>query len=187
MTVDDIEELAAINAGDEEAMQRFFYRHATTVYRYVLSRTQDQTLATDILDVVMLVVWQQAGSYQKKASISSWLIGIARHKLLDHFRREKRHHHDELDETSADDSPLSDQLVAAAQNREWVKHCISHLNQLQREMIHLAFYEDMAYPEIARILNCPTGTVKSRMYHARKALRLCLERFAGRGTIHAIT
>ena len=119
--------------------------------------------------------------------MSTWLIGIARHKLIDHYRRERRHEHDELDEGATDPQPVSEQLVAAAQHADWVKHCIEGLGGLQRDIVHLAFYSDMAYPEIAEVVECPVGTVKSRMFHAREALRQCLERLAGEDAAHAFT
>jgi RNA polymerase sigma-70 factor (ECF subfamily) len=187
MNEDDNMLLTAIVAGDEKAMQQFFNRYANDVYRYVMSRCGDSPLASDILNLVMLEVWRQADTFQARSKVTTWLIGIARHKLIDHYRREKRHIHDELDETMPDTTAISEQLVTAAQNADWVKHCLEHLGQRQREIIHLAFYADMAYPEIAKIIECPVGTVKSRMFHARQALRDCLNKLAGGEAAHVFS
>lgn len=176
--------LTAVAAGDEKAMQRFFNRYANDIYRYVMGRCGDASLAGDILNVVMLEVWRQADRFDGRSKVTTWLIAIARHKLIDHYRREQRHRHDELDEAIPDPTPASEQMVAAAQNADWVKHCIEHLGDLQRDIVHLAFYADMAYPEIADIIECPVGTVKSRMFHAREALRRCLDQLAGGDAAH---
>lgn len=183
--VDDT--FAAIVRGDEKAMQVFFNQHANEVYRYVLGRCGDATVAGDILNTVMLDVWRQAERFQGRSKVSTWLIGIARHKLIDHYRKERRHEHDELDAALEDTTPVSEQVIDAAHHADWVRHCIDRLGDLQRDIVHLAFYADMAYPEIAEIVDCPVGTVKSRMFHAREALRRCLEKLAGEDTAHAFT
>ncbi len=187
MSENDKTLLTAIAAGDEKAMQRFFNLYANNVYRYVLSRCGDNNLASDILNLVMLEVWRQADAFQARSKVTTWLIGIARHKLIDHYRKEKRHVHDELNETIPDGAPVSEQLVNAAQNAKWVKHCLENIGRTQREIIHLAFYADMAYPEIAEIIECPVGTVKSRMFHARQALRNCLNKLAGGEAAHVFS
>jgi len=187
MSDSDSDLLAAIANGDEKAMQTFFNRYANDVYRYVMARSSDTALAGDILNIVMLDVWRQADRFQGRSKVTTWLIGIARHKLIDHYRRERRHDHDELDESTSDPQPVSEQVVAAAQHADWVKHCIEGLGAMQRDIVHLAFYADMAYPEIAEVVECPVGTVKSRMFHAREALRQCLERLAGEDAAHAFT
>lgn len=184
MSADDTTLLAGIASGDEKAMQQFFNLYANDVYRYVMSRCADSNLAADILNLVMLEAWRQAEAFRARSKTTTWLIGIARHKLIDHYRKEKRHVHDELNEAIPDNQPVSEQLVTAAQNAEWVKHCLEHIGSTQREIIHLAFYADMAYPEIAEIIECPVGTVKSRMFHAREALRRCLDKLAGGEAAH---
>ncbi|HEC20710.1 MAG TPA: sigma-70 family RNA polymerase sigma factor [Gammaproteobacteria bacterium] len=183
--MNDNEMLETIAAGDEKAMQRFFMQYANDVYRFLMGRCGDSTLASDILNAVMLDVWRQADRFQGRSKVTTWLMGIARHKLIDHYRREQRHQHEALDVTmSIDPAPVSEQLVAAAQHADWVKHCIERLGGLQRDIVHLAFYQDMAYPEIAEIVECPVGTVKSRMFHAREALRRCLEKLGGEEVAH---
>lgn len=177
--------LAAIAGGDEQAMQRFFTQYANDVYRFVMARCGDNHLAGDILNVVMLDVWRQADRFQGRSKVSTWLLGIARHKLIDHYRREQRHQHDELDAATIDPAPPSEQAIDAAHHAEWVKRCLDGLGGLQRDIVHLAFYRDMAYPEIAEIVECPVGTVKSRMFHAREALRRCLEKLSGQEGAHA--
>jgi len=69
-----------------------------------------------------------------------------------------------------------DEIVAAAQYRRSVKTCLESLPDPQREVVHLAFFEDLSYTEIAGLLDRPPGTVKTRMYHAKLNLKKCLQK-----------
>lgn len=169
---------------DEQAMRHFYNQYSDQVYSYVLSRCGDTFIAWEILNEVMLDVWRQAESFQGRSKVTTWLIGIARHKLVDHYRKENRHQHDFLDEAIPDPTPISEQVLETAQQSEWVKSCINKLVGVHREILHLTFYSDLSYHEIADIIDCPVGTVKSRMFHARELLRRCLESQSNRRNHH---
>jgi sigma-70-like protein len=101
-----------IAAGSKPAMQALFARHRTCVYRWLLRFVSNETLAEDLLSEVFLNVWRQAGRFQRRSSVSTWLMSIARHKALSARRR--RTEGAELDEkieaTIAD--PANDPEVA---------------------------------------------------------------------------
>jgi RNA polymerase sigma-70 factor, ECF subfamily len=101
-----------IAAGSKPAMQALFARHRTYVYRWLLRFVSNETLAEDLLSEVFLDVWRQAGRFQCRSSVSTWLMSIARHKALSARRR--RTEGAELDEkieaTIAD--PANDPEVA---------------------------------------------------------------------------
>lgn len=169
-------QLAAIASGDEKAMQSFFHQYSNDVYRYLMSRCKDEVIASDVLNDVMMNVWRQSARFEGRSRISTWLISVARNKLVDYYRKERRHTHDELDESIPDDVAVNEQEISAVQQSELLKSCIDKLVDIQREIVHLTFYSDLAYHDVAEIIQCPVGTVKSRMYHAREALRKCLLR-----------
>ena len=75
-----------------------------------------------------------------------------------------------------DDAPDPHKTLEAFQDAERVRTCIEGLNEVQKSAIHLAFYEDLSYSQIAEIENCPTGTVKTRIMAAKAALMRCLQR-----------
>lgn len=168
--------MTRIAAGDEKAMKQFFDQHADTIYRYVLTRCSEESIAAEILNEVMLDVWRKPHTYEGRAKISTWLIGIARHKLLDHYRRNKRHDADELDDAMEDDSPTAACAINAQQHANYLHECLDKLTSNHKEIVHLAFFEDMAYPEIAEIAKLPVGTIKSRIFHAKEKLRQCVQR-----------
>src|SRR6266571_430295 len=76
-----------IAAGNKLAMQVLFARHHVRVYRFVLRLVKDQTLAEDLVSEVFLDVWRQAGRFEARSAVSTWLLAIARFKALSALRR----------------------------------------------------------------------------------------------------
>ena len=96
--------LSASPAGDKLAMQALFARHRTPVYRWLYRLVGSETLAEDLLSDVFFDVWQQAGRYQGRAALSTWLLSIARFKALSARRRRIDAPLDETIETTVADS-----------------------------------------------------------------------------------
>ena len=172
--------LDRIAGGDESALADFYHAFEGPVYRFVLSRLNDSFEAADIVNDVMMEVWRNAGRFEGRSKVSTWVFGIARHKTIDRLRKRRPGHADELDENLEDES-VADPIdcLAAAENAAFVKHCLGELSAAHREVVHLAFFEDLSYFEIASIAGCPEGTVKTRMFHAKKGLQRCLQRLMG--------
>ena len=121
---------------------------------------------------------RNAGRFEKRSKASTWVFGIARFKILDILRAQGKHMHEDVDPNMPDeDSTSACEHVAAIEDAEALRHCLDDLTAAQREVVHFAFFQDMHYDDIATVTACPTGTVKSRMFHARQALRQCLEAF----------
>ena len=190
--------LTRIAAGDEQAMQALYrigadwseithmlYRkHADALYRFALQRLDEPAEAADVLHDVMLEVWRKADRFEGRSRVRTWLFGIAHHKVIDRLRRLGRAREHEASDTEPDAEadeqadPASDTLAAtaAAAQADWVRHCLQRLADIHRQVMHLAFYEDFSCTEIAQALGCPPGTVKTRLMHARKHMKRCLER-----------
>ena len=169
--------LDRIAAGDEAALADFYRLFEARIYRFAQARLNDPFSAADILNEVMLEVWKQAGRFQGRSKLSTWLLGITRYKVLDRLRQRQRNPvQQELDDRLPDESPSHEAVIAGAQDAERLRHCLDRLPESQREVMHLAFFEDLGYREIAALVDCPEGTVKSRVYHAKEALKRCLSR-----------
>ena len=172
--------LERIAAGDEQAMQRFYQDWSRPVYRFALRRLDEPADAADLLHEVMLDVWRKAGQFEGRSRVRTWLFGIAHHKVLDRLRRlgRVRDREDLETEPGAQPDTRCDTLAAAAaaSHAGWVKHCLEALAGIHRQVLHLAFYEELSCSEIAGILGCPPGTVKTRLMHARNNMKRCLER-----------
>lgn len=174
--------LAAIAGGDESSMEELYGMYEKDVYAFARSRLDDPHAAADVVNEVMLTAWRSADRFRGGSKVRTWLLGIANNKILDLLRRRGRHVHDELDERLVDDSAqVGERIVAAAQHSHSVMTCLKALTDRHRQVVHLAFFEDLSYGEIAEIVDCPAGTVKTRMYHAKLSLKRCLERMGLNG------
>ena len=96
--------VARIAAGDKLAMQVLFARHRTPVYRWLLRFVGNETVAEDLLSDVFFDVWQQAGRFEGRAAVTTWLLSIARFKALSARRRRTDAELDETIETTVADS-----------------------------------------------------------------------------------
>lgn len=177
--------LAEIASGSEAALVELFRAFEGRIFAFAQSRLNDPAFSSDLVSEVMVEVWKKADSFEGRSAVSTWILGIARNRLMDEIRRRGRRHFDELDETTPDDESVdAPAALAAADDAGHVEECMGRLNEAQREAVHLAFYEDLTYGEIAELAGCPEGTVKTRIYHAKKALQRCLQGF-GLGPSHA--
>ena len=93
-----------IAAGDKLAMQALFARHRASVYRWLLRFVGNETVAEDLLSHVFFDVWQQAGRFEGRAAVTTWLLSIARFKALSARRRRTDAELDETIEATVADS-----------------------------------------------------------------------------------
>jgi RNA polymerase sigma-70 factor (ECF subfamily) len=156
-------------------MHQFFITYSDDVYRYLISRCSDELIANDILNQVMMTVWNGSSKFEGRSKLTTWLISIARCKLIDHYRRESKHNHDEINDDMSGSYSDDGEGVEHKEQNAILRTCVDKLVEIQREIVHLTFYSDMNYHEIANVIECPVGTVKSRMYHARESMRQCIE------------
>jgi RNA polymerase sigma-70 factor (ECF subfamily) len=176
LETDDHSLIQHIAAGSEQAMNQFFQRHHQSVYTFALRRLNEPADAADVLNDVMLQVWRGADRFAGQSKVTTWLLGIANHKIMDIYRKRKRHDHEELDHACEDQHSTNEGFdISLAQDAAMVKHCMDRLSDAHREVVHLTFFEDMSYPDIAEVVGCPPGTVKTRMMHAKKNLKRCLQ------------
>jgi RNA polymerase sigma-70 factor, ECF subfamily len=172
--------LARIAQGSEAALKDFYHAYHGRVYAFALRRLNDSADAADVLNEVMLEVWRKAERFEGRSQPLTWVLGIAHHKVLDSLRRRKAHLNEDdagLDQL-ADEGPTAGDALAGAQDAERLRRCLEELSDAHRQVVHLAYFEDLPYPEIADIVDCPVGTVKTRMFHAKQLLKRCLGRAA---------
>ena len=174
-----IDLLQKIAEGQQSALEAFYQLYEPRVYRYALSRLNDSFEAADTLNEVMMEVWKYAQRFEGRSKVSTWLLGITHHKVYDRLRKRKKTNlQDDIDDFSnqlVDDNEIHmEQVIAGADDAKMIQNCMNKLSSNHREVIHLAFYEDLHYQEIAEVSSCPEGTVKTRVFHAKQALKKCL-------------
>jgi RNA polymerase sigma-70 factor, ECF subfamily len=163
--------IGRIASGDRLAMQVLFARHHVRVYRFVLRLVSDPTLAEDLISEVFLDVWRQAGRFEARSAVSTWLLAIARFKALSALRKKPEA---ELSEEMAEAiEDISDTPEAALQKKdkgEVLRECLKKLSPEHREVIDLVYYHEKSVEEVAEVVGIPENTVKTRMFYARKRL-----------------
>ena len=163
--------IGRIATGDKVAMQVLFARHHVRVYRFVLRLVRDQTKAEDLISEVFLDVWRQAGKFEARSAVSTWLLAIARYKALSALRRRPDEELD--DETAAAIEDPGDDPETALEKKdkgEILRKCLTALSPEHREIIDLVYYHEKSVEEVAEIVGIPANTVKTRMFYARKRL-----------------
>ena len=167
--------IARIADGDRDAWGRLFQCYAGRIYRYALMMVREQALAEEVVQETMLAIWKGARAFRGEGKPSTWILGIARHKALDKLRREQRsaEAQAEQDEPAFELEP--EQEARRELLRERVRGALERLEPEHRETVVLAFYHGLSYKEIAELMGCPQGTVKSRMFYAKERLRALLE------------
>jgi RNA polymerase sigma-70 factor (ECF subfamily) len=159
-----------IAAGDRLAMQTLFARHRVAVYRWLLRLVNEEALAEDLLSEVFLDVWRQAASFEARASVSTWLLVIARYKALSARRRRTDAALDDRALSVADPADGPDLVLENKMRADLVRQCLAKLSPEHGEVIDLVYYHDKSVEEVARIIGIPEATVKTRMFYARKKL-----------------
>jgi len=116
-------------------------------------------------------VWRQADRFQARSSVSTWLMAIARFKALSARRVRKDAELDETIEATVADPSDNPEIMLQKKNRDaLVREALNSLTPDHKEIIDLVYYHEKSVDECAQILGVPSGTVKTRMFYARKKM-----------------
>ncbi len=164
-------------AGDASAWNVLFKRYQLPLYVYVFELVRDEQTSLDLVQETFINAVRHIGSLRDDARFGSWLFGIAHQKCIQHLRRENRETQALAEIEKAPTEPESDPrelLIRAEQEARFMK-LLNELPLPQRSALLLHFVEDFSLEEIAGITGVSLGTVKSRVHHAKRALRQLLQ------------
>jgi RNA polymerase sigma-70 factor (ECF subfamily) len=164
-----------VAGGDHVAFRWLFRRFQRPVHAYLSRLVRLPHIADELMNETMLELWRGAARFGGRSTVSTWLFGIARHKAIDHLRRMRNGDlgEDMLAEVP-DPSPSPEDSLEKATLGELVGRLMNQLSAEHREVLHLAYREEMSVEEIAGVVDCPVNTVKTRMFYARKRLKTLL-------------
>src|SRR5580704_4549303 len=163
--------IARIAQGDRNAMLVLFTGHQARVFRFILRMTGDKTIAEDLTSEVFLDVWRQAGQFEGRSTVSTWMLAMARYKALAARRRRTEDQVDEEVVEAIADEGDDPEIAAQKKDRsEILRRCLDQLSAQHREIVDLVYYHEKSVEEAAAILSIPQNTVKTRLFHARKRL-----------------
>lgn len=160
-----------IAGGDKAAMMTLYQRHHVRVHRFLTRMVRNPATAEELVSDVFLDVWRQAGAFEGRSGVSTWLLGIARFKALSHLRRRAPDQLDpEFAEALADDADDPEVVAQKTDKAAIMRLCLGRLTVEHRAVVDLVYYHEQSIDEVARILDIPSNTVKTRLFHARKRL-----------------
>jgi RNA polymerase sigma-70 factor (ECF subfamily) len=163
--------------GDPDAWDALFHRYQLPLYAYVYELVRDEQASLDIVQETFINATRHIRSLRDDERFGSWLFGIARQKVFQRWRKPDRTEplHDEWEECDAVWADDPGELLVRHEEEESFMNCLHQLPRVQRDVLLLHFLEDFSLEEIATITAVPVGTVKSRIHHAKKALRHLLK------------
>lgn len=174
--------LNQLGQGDDKAATRLYRHYHGFLYAYIRHRLADDAAAEEVTHDVFLSVFQKPQTFGGQSKFSTWLCAIGKFKAADWWRKKKGEVPlddvgEEIIEAEPDPNWDFVSRLEAAQDAEAVRFCIDKLPTDQREAVFWVFYQDAGLEEVAKHQNCPVGTVKSRLFNARKRLRDCVSRW----------
>ncbi|MBK8383009.1 MAG: sigma-70 family RNA polymerase sigma factor [Ignavibacteria bacterium] len=163
-----------------EIVMRYKDRLVNFLYRF----TGNRETAEDISQETFLKLYKNKDKYSEIAKFSTWLYTIALNEARSNFRKEKKHSavsindfyedsHNDYQIRSDDYNPEED--ANAETESFYIQKAINSLNEIHREIIVLRDIEELDYEEIAKTLDIPLGTVRSRINRARESLKISLD------------
>ncbi len=168
----DEELVAAANAGDEGALEALYYRHRDWVVSHARRITRNREDALDVLQETFAYLFSRFPGFELRAKMTTFLYPAVRNLSLQKLR--KRGRTVRLEE-GAPEQAAPESRDMEAEKRD-LKETVRGLPPAEREVVVLRFADGMTLREIARVLGCPLGTVKSRLHSALTRLRGRLER-----------
>ncbi|WP_440074346.1 RNA polymerase sigma factor, partial [Streptosporangium sp. OZ121] len=154
---------------DQHAFTEIFERYSGPMFATALSMLGHRELAADAVQEAFIKIWQAADTYDTTRDLQPWLFTITRRTAIDIYRKTRTTPLtlDALGDTGLTTPPPS-------LERTWliwqVNKALHKLHHLEREILHLAYYQQMTQTEISHTLNIPIGTVKSRTFRAQRHL-----------------
>ena len=173
--------------GDPQAFEVLIKRYQDKLYNYVYRMVEDPDDAEDVTQEVLVRVYRSLSQFRAQASFQTWLYRIALNLCIDSHRRQERSPQvvrsleapveseaGEREWEVPDWSHNPEQSFLSQELREQVHRALATLPEKLRAVVVLYDIQSFSYEEIAQILRCPVGTVKSRLFNGRAALREAL-------------
>ena len=171
---DDIQTLIAAAQNDPAAFGRLYDRYVQPIYRYVYSRLGSVHEAEDITSQTFMAAYQSLGRYRERGQFSAWLFRIARSKMNDHFRRNRR---EVRLEAAGEVIEREDALgvLIRAEELSRMRSIINDLNEEEQELIRLRYVAELSFVEIADLLGRREDAVKKSVYRLLARLKSQME------------
>ena len=160
---------------DRDALHELYTLYDRRLSRFLVRVTRRQDLAEEIVNDTFFIVWSSAARFREASRVSTWLVGIAYRRALKSVRRASL----ELVDLDSTEALLLSERAQTGEDHEWLECALAELPIEQRVCLELAYVLGHSCEEIAAVVDCSVNTVKTRLFHARRKLRISLPRLAG--------
>ena len=167
---DDAALLAKVVEGDQNAFAILMRRHEDRVFSVCLRIMGSRSSALDATQETFLTLYRKASQYQGTAAVGTWLYRIAINTCYDLLRKERRRPSEAMPSYLDPADPHGEDLYTSIELRPSVEAALATLTPDFRAVVVLSDLEGMSLPEVAEALEVPVGTVKSRLFRARRQL-----------------
>jgi len=163
-----------IGKGDEAALAELYHRYKAAIYRYLVNLVFESSVAEELLQDVFVAAWKRAGAFRGASSVKTWLFSVA-HKRAATWLARKRDEIplDLIGDIQDDNDPPPYQAFISWQQSE-IQEALKQISPKHRAAIDLFFFHSLSYKEVAKVLDCPVGTVKSRISYGLRSLTMLL-------------
>lgn len=156
--------------GDRAAFAELMARHEDMVFAVCLRMMRDREAALDAAQETFLTLFRKADRYRGEAAVSTWLYRVATNTCLDLLRKQKRRPADPLPEGFDPGDPAGEDAFGSAEVRPSIEAALAAIPDEFRAAVVLSDLEGLPLAEVAEVLGAPIGTVKSRVFRARRLL-----------------
>ncbi len=174
-------------------------QHADSLYRYALSRVKDHHTAEDLVQDCLSAAWQRIDTFDGRSALSTWLIGIMKFKVIDHFRKSKRAPTDQSAGADGEHDPLNslfdsggswkidpnhglemlasapDQIASQNELLDWMRACLDKLPDRLRVLFTLREVDGLDVSSAASAAGVTAGSAAVLLTRSRQRLRSCLQ------------
>ncbi len=180
--------LARIGQQDGKAFEQVYAHYHARVYAFVRHLHGHEADAQEITQDVFFALAQKPQAFSWQSSFGTWLTALAKNKVMDFWRKRGRQPRLESDDNHpscdwADGSGDPQSQAIELEDEQAVERCREALPVEQKEALYWVNYMGTSVTQVAQLQQCPEGTVKSRLHKARQSVRLCLERWHGKGRL----
>jgi RNA polymerase sigma-70 factor (ECF subfamily) len=170
----DVQMISQVAGGDRHAFEVLYRGYFPRLTRFLNGMTRSVQLVEEIVNDTMLVVWQRADRFDGTCKVSTWIFAIAYRKACKAIKGLDEPVDVDFDLLQGDASGEPEHELNLQQLRRAIGAALDDLPAAHRTVVQLTYHHDMGYADIAEIMDCPLNTVKTRMFYARRRLRLVL-------------
>lgn len=176
--LDDTQIIDIYLNGNREALNILIERYKTALYRFCYHLTSNKQEADDLFQDTWVKAVEKIRQYDNSRAFNVWLFSIAMNNYRDKYRKAKRWLSkltDVFGENIQSEEPTAAEHVEGKEVKDLLVKCINELKDSYRIPLILYYYKEISYEDIAKILDIPLGTVKSRLNSAKKKLKEIME------------